>query len=95
MVAKISVHHSFSECAGVKLGLTVRHPLTGQPLPVFAADYVVGDYGTMAVMGVPGHDKRDRLFAEQYQLPVVEVEEGGEGEGEKVLCNSAQVCTEG
>lgn len=76
--------------AGVDLGISVMHPLTGKCVPVFAADYVLGDYGTQAVMGVPGHSERDRQFAEQHQLPVVVVEETLES-GERVLCNSAQV----
>lgn len=51
----------------------VPHPLTGANLPVVAADYVLADYGTAAVMGVPGHDERDRQFADRHNLPVVQV----------------------
>ncbi|MDY7105333.1 MAG: class I tRNA ligase family protein [Actinomycetota bacterium] len=51
-------------------GSTVPHPMTDEPLPVLAADYVVDSYGTGAVMGVPAHDERDRRFAEERGLPV-------------------------
>ncbi len=51
----------------------VPHPLTGAILPVLAADYVFADYGTGAVMGVPGHDERDAKFAVEKNLPTVRV----------------------
>lgn len=44
------------------------HPVTGAELPVYATDYVVADYGTAAVMGVPAHDERDRAFAEAHGI---------------------------
>jgi leucyl-tRNA synthetase len=53
-------------------GSTVTHPRTGAELPVLEADYVVGDYGTGAVMGVPAHDERDAKFAAAHGLPVVD-----------------------
>jgi leucyl-tRNA synthetase len=53
-------------------GSSVRHPLTGAVLPVVEADYVVADYGTGAVMGVPAHDERDRRFAVEHGLPIVD-----------------------
>ena len=55
---------------GVSLGCNVIHPLSGEPVPVFAAPYVIGGYGTGAVMGVPAHDQRDFMFAETHKLPV-------------------------
>jgi len=61
----------------VKLGhrtaLSVLHPFTGEKVPVFAANYVLMDYGTGAVMGVPAHDERDHAFAEKYGLPIPQV----------------------
>lgn len=60
-----------------KLGLptpfTARHPLTGAPLPIWVANFVLMDYGTGAVMAVPGHDERDFEFAQKYGLPIVQV----------------------
>jgi leucyl-tRNA synthetase len=50
-------------------GTTRLHPLTGQAIPVLAADYVIESYGTGAVMGVPAHDQRDARFAAQAGLP--------------------------
>ena len=58
---------------------SVTHPLTGESLPVVAADYVLADYGTGAVMGVPGHDERDRAFAESHSLPIVSVLDSDSG----------------
>lgn len=55
---------------GVETGLVATHPITGQSVPVLVADYVLGGYGTGIVMGVPGHDERDRQFADQFQLPI-------------------------
>ncbi|MFN7901057.1 MAG: leucine--tRNA ligase, partial [Synechococcaceae cyanobacterium] len=55
---------------GVALGASVRHPASGEELPVWIADYVLAEYGSGAVMGVPAHDLRDFQFARQYELPV-------------------------
>ena len=55
---------------GVPLGAHVRHPLSGKPVPVWIADYVLLDYGSGAVMGVPAHDNRDFAFARRHHLPV-------------------------
>ncbi|MBP7060558.1 MAG: class I tRNA ligase family protein [Candidatus Moranbacteria bacterium] len=51
-------------------GIEVVHPFTGERLPVYIADYVLGTYGTGAVMGVPAHDERDFAFAKKYHLPI-------------------------
>jgi leucyl-tRNA synthetase len=59
-------------------GVTAVHPLTGESIPVFVADYVLAGYGTGAIMAVPGHDQRDREFAEKYNLPLVYVTQEGE-----------------
>ena len=58
---------------GVPIGAQVRNPANGELIPLWIADYVLADYGTGAVMGVPAHDQRDFLFARQYELPVRQV----------------------
>ncbi len=58
---------------GVFTGFHVTNPVNGERLPVYVADYVLMDYGTGAIMAVPGHDERDREFAEAFDLPIVEV----------------------
>lgn len=58
---------------GVFSGSYAVHPLTGAPVPIWVADYVLPGYGTGLVMGVPAHDTRDFEFARQYGLPVIEV----------------------
>ena len=58
---------------GVPIGAMVRNPVNGEPLPVWIADYVLAEYGTGAVMGVPAHDQRDFLFARRHELPVRQV----------------------
>ncbi|NTV44141.1 MAG: leucine--tRNA ligase [Candidatus Yonathbacteria bacterium] len=62
------------EKTGVRIdGLSAIHPLTGEELPIFVADYVLGDYGTGAVMAVPAHDERDFAFATKFDLPMPRV----------------------
>ena len=76
---------------GVFTGGHAIHPLTGDKIPVWIADYVLMDYGTGAIMAVPGHDARDFEFAEKFGLPVKRVLEGGDAlpfEGEGILVNS-------
>jgi leucyl-tRNA synthetase len=58
------------EKKGMPTGLTVKHPLTGDDLPVWVANYVLMGYGEGAVMAVPAHDERDFEFAAKYDLPV-------------------------
>ncbi|MDM7936009.1 MAG: leucine--tRNA ligase [Cyanobium sp. CZS 48M] len=58
---------------GVPLGTSVRNPFNGEAIPLWIADYVLADYGSGAVMGVPAHDQRDFVFARQYELPVKRV----------------------
>jgi len=58
------------EKKGIATGLFAVHPLTGENVPVWAANFVLMEYGTGAVMAVPGHDQRDWEFAHKYNLPV-------------------------
>jgi leucyl-tRNA synthetase len=62
-----------AEKLGFDTGLKVAHPFTGEELPVWIANFVLMDYGTGAVMGVPGHDQRDFEFSTKYGLPIVRV----------------------
>ncbi|MFZ4746277.1 MAG: leucine--tRNA ligase [Sphingomonas sp.] len=90
-----------AEKLGFDTGLTVDHPLMlGEKLPVFVANFVLMDYGTGAVMGVPAHDQRDLDFARKYELPVRRVVSDGDDidpyfrgkvafNGDGVLVNSA------
>ncbi len=62
------------EKTGVELkGITAINPATGKEIPVWVADYVLGNYGTGAIMAVPAHDTRDFEFAKKYKLPIVQV----------------------
>jgi leucyl-tRNA synthetase len=63
------------EKTGVFTGSAVIHPLTGQPVPVWVADYVLATYGTGAIMAVPAHDDRDFEFAQTFGLDVIAVVE--------------------
>ncbi len=67
---------------GMDTGLRVRHPITGAELPVWIANFVLMEYGTGAVMAVPAHDQRDWEFAHAYSLPVTQVIEPDDGEGD-------------
>jgi leucyl-tRNA synthetase len=62
--------HGDVEKEGVDTGRTVINPFTTQPVPVWIGNFVLGEYGTGAVMGVPGHDQRDFEFARKYGLPI-------------------------
>ncbi len=59
-----------AEKKGMATGLFVSHPLNGERLPVWVANYVLASYGEGAVMAVPAHDERDFEFASKYQLPI-------------------------
>ena len=63
---------------GAFTGSYVKHPFTGKQIPIWIADYVLGGYGTGAVMAVPAHDGRDFAFAKHFGLPILEVVQGGE-----------------
>lgn len=82
---------------GVKIeGLTAVNPITGKEIPIFISDYVMMGYGTGAIMAVPAHDTRDYDFAKKFNIPIIEVIEGGDiskeaytGEGK--LVNSGEL----
>lgn len=61
------------EKKGMATGFSVKHPLTGEPVPVWIGNYVLMSYGEGAVMGVPAHDERDFAFAAKYGLPIKQV----------------------
>ena len=79
---------------GVDTGIHAINPISNAKMPVWVADYVLGGYGTGAIMAVPAHDQRDYDFAKQFDLPIVEVVEGEkEGDvytGEGKLINSGK-----
>jgi len=67
------------EKTGVRLqGVRAVNPVTGEEIPIFISDYVLSTYGTGAIMAVPGHDERDWEFAHAFDLPIVEVVQGGD-----------------
>ncbi|MFO8152241.1 leucine--tRNA ligase [Thioalkalivibrio sp.] len=67
------------EKLGRPLGIDVTHPISGEPIPVWVANFVLMEYGTGAVMSVPAHDERDHAFARQYGLPIRQVIEPADG----------------
>jgi leucyl-tRNA synthetase len=82
---------------GVELGVYAINPINGERIPMWAADYVLADYGTGAIMAVPAHDQRDFEFAKTFNLPIRMVVDTGEGDpnelgaptvGDGVLVNS-------
>lgn len=86
------------EKKGVDTGLKAIHPLTGEQVPVWAANFVLLEYGSGAVMSVPGHDQRDWEFAKKYNLAIKQVINGSENDDiakaaitdKNTLVNSAQ-----
>jgi leucyl-tRNA synthetase len=68
------------EKTGVPLGRSVVNPVNGEQIPMFVADYVLMEYGTGAIMAVPGHDGRDYEFAKAFDLPIRRVIEGDDAE---------------
>ena len=87
------------EKKGANSGLTCTHPITGDQVPIWIANFVLMGYGTGAVMSVPAHDQRDFEFAQKYAIPMLEVVKPKEGEhvasesaftDKGVLCNSGE-----
>ena len=61
------------EKKGMPIGISAIHPVSGEAVPIWVANFVLMGYGTGAVMGVPGHDHRDWEFAEKHDLPILQV----------------------
>lgn len=72
------------EKTGVFTGAYAVHPITGEKVPIWIADYVLASYGTGCVMAVPAHDERDYEFATKYNLPIKRVIKGAEGVDDKL-----------
>src|SRR3954447_3898000 len=85
-MAKRAEERATDEKSGVFTGFFATNPATEARIPVWVADYVLMEYGTGALMAVPGHDERDGAFAERFELPIVEVVDEEQG----VLVESAQ-----
>ncbi|MDR2180389.1 MAG: leucine--tRNA ligase [Synergistaceae bacterium] len=91
-----------AEKRGFATPFTGTHPVTGKPIPIWIANYILMDYGTGAIMGVPAHDQRDFDFCRKYGIPVIPVIQPAEGaaldgttmtaafEEDGVSCNSGQ-----
>tara|TARA_B110000305_G_scaffold27392_1_gene25420 strand:+ start:1575 stop:3983 length:2409 start_codon:yes stop_codon:yes gene_type:complete len=62
-----------AEKLGFETDIKVIHPITNEPIPVWIGNFVLLDYGTGVVMGVPGHDQRDYEFASKYNIPIKQV----------------------
>lgn len=96
--SELQRQEEIKEKTGVFSGFYASHPLTGEKLPVWIADFVLSGYGTGAVMAVPAHDQRDFEFAKKYDLPLKEVIQNEKEskfpkapfEREGMLVNSAQ-----
>src|SRR5690606_5654862 len=77
-----------AEKVGMDTGAVARHPLTGEEVPVWIANYVLMDYGTGAVMGVPARDSREFQLANEYVVPIRRVIRPRDGELEDPLAES-------
>ena len=77
---------------GVRIdGVTALNPVSGAEFPIFISDYVMMNYGTGAIMAVPGHDQRDWDFARKFNVPVIEVIAGGDMEKEAYPGDGASI----
>ncbi len=83
------------EKEGFDTGRTVTNPFTGEQVPVWVANFVLGEYGTGAVMGVPAHDQRDFEFARKYKLPITVVVRPADGETPESAALTAAVDADG
>ncbi|MCC6940894.1 MAG: leucine--tRNA ligase [Novosphingobium sp.] len=79
-----------AEKLGFDTGITAKHPFTGADLPVYIANFVLMEYGTGAIMAVPGHDQRDFDFATKYHLPILRVVASDPADADKPFGNEAE-----
>ncbi len=79
-----------AEKLGFDTGLGAEHPFTGQYLPVYIANFVLMEYGTGAIMAVPGHDQRDFDFAVKYGLPIVRAVAASADEANRPFAGEAE-----
>jgi leucyl-tRNA synthetase len=77
---------------GVWTGAYAKHPLTGDLIPIWISDYVLVNYGTGAVMGVPSHDERDYAFAKNFKLPLMPVIDPGVDYEERQAVLAGEAC---
>jgi leucyl-tRNA synthetase len=77
--------------SGCFTGAYALHPFNAKPLPIWIADYVLASYGTGAIMSVPAHDSRDYAFAKHFQLPILEVVEGGDVQNEAYEAKAGKI----
>jgi len=80
---------------GIETGFWAINPVNGEKVPIWIADYVLTDYGTGAIMGVPAHDQRDFDFARKYGIPVIPVVRPEDGPIEDGAIMSASVAADG
>lgn len=83
------------EKTGVWTGTYAHHPITGEKIPIWIADYVLMGYGTGAVMGVPAGDERDFEFALQYKLPIRPIYDPGPCEDREAVLHGKKCWTQG
>lgn len=83
------------EKTGVFTGSNAINPATGELVPIWIADYVLGGYGTGAIMAVPAHDERDNAFAEAYNLPIIKVVDGEPADGERIYHGEGELINSG
>jgi leucyl-tRNA synthetase len=91
-VRAVSAHERMGDTAekkGVFTGAYAVHPANGAKVPLYAANFVVADYGTGAVMAVPAHDERDHAFAVKYGIPIVEVIRPADQTGARPVAEAA------
>ena len=90
-VSSAEADQAKAEKLGYKTEVNIIHPITKDLIPLWIINYVLMDYGTGAIMGVPAHDERDYEFAQKYQIPisqVIETEEKLPYSGTGLVINS-------